>query len=80
MLQSMGSQRVGHPLVTGQKYHLFNGISPGGTSDEVSICQCRRHKDVGLWVGKILWSRKWHPTLVLLSEKFHGQSSLVGYS
>ena len=24
------------------------------------------------WVMKILWSRKWHPTPVLLPGKFHG--------
>ena len=27
-------------------------------------------------VGKIPWSRKWQPTPVLLSRKFHGQRSL----
>ena len=32
------------------------------------------------WVGKIPWRRKWQPTPVLLSEKFHGQRSLVGDS
>ena len=32
------------------------------------------------WVGKILWHRKWQPTPVFLSGKFHGQRSLVGYS
>ena len=32
------------------------------------------------WVGKIPWSRKWQSALVLLSEKFYGQRSLVGYS
>ena len=26
------------------------------------------------------WRRKWQPTLLLLSEKFHGWRSLVGYS
>ena len=47
-----------------------------------SACQCQRSKRLGfnLWVGKIPWSRKWHPTPVWLSEKFHGQRSLVGYS
>ena len=30
--------------------------------------------------GKILWRRKWQPTLVLSPGKFHGQGSLVGYS
>ena len=28
----------------------------------------------------IPWRRKWQPTPVLLSGKFHGQTSLVGYS
>ena len=31
-------------------------------------------------VGKIPWSRKWHPTLVFLAGKSHGQRSLAGYS
>ena len=30
------------------------------------------------WVRKIPWRRQ--PTLILLPEKFHGQSSLAGYS
>ena len=33
-----------------------------------------------LWIGKILWRRKWHPTQVFLPAKFHGQRSLTGYS
>jgi len=32
------------------------------------------------WVGKIPWSRKWHPTPVSLPGKFHGQRSLAVYS
>ena len=32
------------------------------------------------WVGKIPWSRKWHPTPVFLPGKFHGPRSLVSYS
>ena len=32
------------------------------------------------WVGKIPWSRKWHPTPVLLPGKSHGWRSLVGCS
>ena len=35
---------------------------------------------VWFWVGKIPRSRKWQPTLVFLSGKFHGQRSLAGYS
>jgi len=26
------------------------------------------------------WRKKWQPTPVFLSEKFHGQSGLAGYS
>ena len=32
------------------------------------------------WVGKIPRRRPWQPTSVFLSEEFHGQRSLVGYS
>ena len=47
-----------------------------------STCQCRRLKRCGFhpWVRNILWRRKWQPTPVLLLGKFHGQSSLAGYS
>ena len=38
----------------------------------------KRHR-FNPWVWKILWSRKWQPTLVLLG-KFRGQRSLAGYS
>ena len=30
-------------------------------------------------VGKILWSREWHPILVFLPGTFHGQRSLTSY-
>jgi len=29
-------------------------------------------------LGKSPWRRKWQPTSVLLSEKSHGQRSLIG--
>ena len=55
---------------------------PDGTSDKESIWQCRRSKRHRFdpWVGKISWSRKWHPTPVFLPGKFHGLRSLAGYS
>ena len=31
-----------------------------------------------LWVGKVPWRRKWHPTLVFSPGESHGQRSLVG--
>ena len=45
-------------------------------------CQCRRHKKCRFnpWLGKILWTKKWQPTPVILPGKFHGQRSLAGYS
>ena len=54
----------------------------GGASNKESTCQCRRHKKCGfnLWVGKILWRRKWPATPVFLLGKSHGQRSLVCYS
>ena len=57
------------------------GIS-GGASGKKSACQCRRCKRRRLYpsVGKIPWSRKWHPIPVFLHGKFPGQRSLVGYS
>ena len=47
-----------------------------------SSCQCGKRKRRGFdpWIRKILWSRKWQPTPVLLPGKLHGQRSLVGYS
>ena len=56
------------------KYEIVSG--------KESPCQCRRCKTGGFdpWVGKILWRRKWQPTLVFLPEKFHGQRSPVGSS
>jgi len=58
------------------------GKPPVGTSGEESACQCRRHRECrfDLWVGRILWRRKWQPTPVFLPGKFHGQRSLAGYS
>ena len=33
-----------------------------------------------LWVEKIPWRTKWHPTTVFLPEKSHGQRSLASFS
>ena len=60
---------------------LTNGLSRWcrGKESPVNTGDVR---DAGfhLWVGKIPWSRKWQPALVLLPRKLHGQKSLVGYS
>ena len=59
-----------------------NYCLPRWRSGKESACQCRRHERhrFNPWVGKIPWSRKWHPAPVFLSRKFHGQRSLVVYS
>ena len=64
MLQSMGSQRVGHDLLTEMNCQCRRG---------------KRH-GFGPWIGKIPWRRKWQPTPIFLPEKSHGQRSLAGYS
>ena len=46
---------------------------------KTSHLQCGRPR-FNPWVRKIPWRRKWQPTPVLLSGKFHGWRSLVGYS
>ena len=52
---------------------------PGGASGKEFACQ-RRRCGVDLWVSKIPWRRKWHPTAVFLLGESHGQKSMVGYS
>ena len=80
MLQSMGSQRVGHDWETELNWLKCEAEGfPGGTSGKESAPQCRRH-GFDPWVRKIPWSRKWQPTSVFLPGKSHGQRSLVGYS
>ena len=49
-------------------------------SDKESTCQCRKHRQVQSWGGKIPWRRKWQSTPVFLPGKFHGQRSLADYS
>ena len=59
---------------------IYHTCFPGGASGKESACQCRRCKRLGFnpWVRKVLWRRKWQPTPVFLTEKLHGQMSLVG--
>ena len=52
---------------------------PRWHSGKESTYQCRR-RGFEPWVRKIPWRRKWQPTPVFLSGKFHGQKSLAGYS
>ena len=46
---------------------------------EKCLLQCGR-PGLDPWLRKIPWRRKWQPTPLLLSGKFHGLRSLVGYS
>ena len=55
---------------------------PRWHSGEESACQCRGYKrcEFSSWVGKILWRRKWQPTIVFLPGKSHRQRRFVYYS
>ena len=61
----------------------FNNMTlwwlPRSLSGRESACQCRRYR-FSLWVGKILWRRKWQSTVIFLLGNAHGQRSLAGYS
>ena len=52
---------------------------PWWLSGKEPACPHRRHRS-DPWVGKILWRRKWQPTLVLLPREFRGQRSVEVYS
>ena len=93
MLQSTGSQRVRHKLVTEQQQMAMNFTKenhcsvlvlglPWWLSGKESTCQCRGRWRRGFnpWVGKIPWSRKWQPIPFFLPGKLHGQRSLESYS
>ena len=58
------------------------GGLPRWCSGKESTHQCRRRRRFRFkpWVGKIPRRRKWQLTPVFLTEKFHGQRSLVSYS
>ena len=55
----------------------YNMGFPSGASRKDSASQCRRCKKCRFHpcVGKIPWSRKWHPTPVFLSRKFPGRGA-----
>ena len=58
---------------------------PVGWDGKESACD-GKNSAICLWPGfdpqvrKILWRRKWQPTPVFLTGKFHGQKSLAGCS
>ena len=80
LLQSVGSQRVGHNWETEQQHKMC--VIPGGASGKEPACQCRRCEGpvFSSWVRKITWRRVWQPTPVFLSGEYHGQRSLAGCS
>ena len=45
----------------------------------VMLVQKVQEMQVQSWFGKIPWSRKWQPALVLLPGTYHGQKSLAGH-
>ena len=66
----------------GLGYHPFvtpKGLSLWQNGKESAYRRLKRRR-FHPWVGKIPWCRKWQPTPVFLPGKFHGQTSLVGYS
>ena len=52
---------------------------PRWLSGKEPACQCRRWS-FDPWIRKILWTRKWKPTLIVLPGKSRGPRSLAGYS
>ena len=65
-------------------YHMYieNGLPRWLSGKKKIASQCRRHRrcEFDPWVKKIPCRRKWQLTPVFLSEKYHGQRSLVDYS
>ena len=73
------------PWIFSKLHYILHQSFPGGSVSKEFACnaedflQCRRPRfDPG--VEKIVWRRKWQPTLVFLPEKSHGERSLAGYS
>ena len=62
--------------------HLLQKGFPDGSVGRESACDARDAGDAGLTPGvrKIPWRRAWQSAPVFLPGKYHGQSSLVGYS
>ena len=59
---------------------VYMGFSDGSVVKKICLQMQKKRFRFDLWVGKIFWSRKWQPSLVILPGKFHGQISLVDYS
>ena len=68
VLQSMGSQRIGHDWVTELMAQMVRNQPAMQATWVWSL------------VGKIPWTREWLPSSLFLPGEFHGQKSLIGYS
>ena len=70
-----------HPAQHFTWHTLYMGF-PSGSVVQNSHAMQEMWQEHGfdLWVKKVTWRRKWHPTPVVLPGKFHGRRSLVGYS
>ena len=80
--QQLGHNEDSHQFPSHMRWSQEWGGLPRPHSGKEPAYQCRRCARCGFdpCVGKIPWSRKWHPTPVFLPEKSHGQRSLEGYS
>ena len=67
VLQSMGSQRVGHNWATELNW-----------TEVLKNLPARQEWGFVPWVRKIPWRRKWKFTLVFFPGKSHGHNSLLG--
>ena len=73
------SHRDVHPWLPFCNDEKLNKRLPWWLRGQESACWCRRLQ-FDTWFGNIPWRRKWQPTPVFLSGKFHGQRSLEGHS
>ena len=81
VLRFMGSQRVVHDWTTEeQQQWIVRGLPWGSAVHAAPATQETRVCAFHPCVGKIPWRRERQPTPVFLSEKSHGQRSLVGHS
>ena len=76
VLQSMGSQGVGHNWLTEPNW-TETWFSQSGYS-AVRIHLPMQETEFNPWVRKMPWRRKWQPSLVLYPGKSQGQRSLEG--
>ena len=59
-------------------YIIYSEL-PWWLSNKESACLCTRC-GFNPWMGKTPWRRKWQPSLVFLSGKFHVTRNLASYS